>query len=105
MSARSRCPSSYSDRTCGEVTTVGDKRNLPRACARPLIDSLQSQAETKVVPVRAGEGSRFHSEVLVTFSRQGKCPPVIGHLVIFGAKEITGYEVTHAEGKSTGKIP
>ena len=55
--------------------------------------------------MRAEEGSRFHSGVLLTFWRQGKCPPVIGHLVIFGAKEITGYAVTHAEGKSTGKIP
>ena len=41
--------------------------------------------------MRAGEGSRFHSEVLLTFSRKGKCPPEIGQLVIVGGKEIREY--------------
>ena len=29
----------------------------------------------------------FHSEVLWTFSRQGKCPHRIGHLVLNGGME------------------
>ena len=52
---------------------------------------------------RAGVAFAFRSEVHLTFSRQGKCPPGIGHLVIVGVKEITEDAVTQDEGQVNRK--